>query len=378
MTRRDFLKRLGLSAGVARVPGLCFADGRRESRMPDYQSTGIQLILASTPAEDGFRLPAEWEPHALTFMAFPPPQNWQALGLPLEDVYNQWATVANAISEYEPVLMAVRSQELKIANRLLSGDIELLEVPLNDGWSRDTGPLVLTNGQGDQRAAGFTFNGWGEKFPPYQDDALLKARVCKHLDVAMYPINAVLEGGALAVDGEGTLITTEQCLLNENRNSASKQDIEKLLNSSLGTEQVIWLGKGLEPDPITDRHVDGILAYAAPGVVLLHTTDQRNDPNHIICQDAKRRLSAARDAKGRQLEVIELPLTSEDLCHMNFYIGNGCIIVPTVGKNRIDDAPMAILQEAFPKHDVVGIDGTVLGVGGGGIHCITQQVPRGL
>ncbi|MEM7317240.1 MAG: agmatine deiminase family protein, partial [Planctomycetota bacterium] len=343
MKRRDFLKLTGISAAkMTSGASLTNADINRKSEMPDYKSTGVKLIANSTPTSDGFYFPAEWEKHESTIMAFPPPQNWKALEISLKDVYQQWADVANTISEYEPVLMAVRPQEKRIAKRILSEEIELFEVPLNDGWSRDTGPIFLVNDKGDRRVAGFTFNGWGAKFPPYRDDALLKARLCKHLDAAMYPIDAVLEGGAVAVDGEGTLITTEQCLLNMNRNAASKAELEKLLNQSFGTEKVIWLGKGLQPDPITDGHVDGILAYASPGVVLLHTTDERDDPNYKICRDAKRRLKEARDAKGRKLEVIELPLTSEELCHMNFYIGNGCVVVPTTGTRRVDAEPMSI------------------------------------
>ena len=377
MKRRDFLRLISIcTATAADSSQLAMAAEHRKAEMPDYQKTGVKLIANSTPARDGFYLPAEWEKHDSTFMAFPPPQNWKGYGIPLKDVFQRWASVANAISNFEHVVMAVRPQEKSIAARILSREVELFEAPLNDGWSRDTGPVFLVNDQGERRVAGFTFNGWGAKFPPYADDALLKARISKFYDAAMYPVDVVVEGGAIAVDGEGTLITTEQCLLNKNRNSKPKAEIEKLLNEYFGTKKVIWLGKGLEPDPITDGHVDGILAYAAPGVVLLHTTSERSDPNYKICQDAKRRLQAARDAKGRRLEVIELPLASEELCHMNFYIGNGCVIVPTEGRRRIDAAPMAILRDVFPDREVVGIDGTVLGAGGGGIHCITQQVPK--
>ena len=138
---------------------------------------------------------------------------------------------------------------------------------------------------------------------------------------------------------------------------------------------MIWLGKGLEPDPITDGHVDGIAAFAAPGVVLLHTTDDRSDRNYAICQDAKRRLQQAPDGKGRKLEVIELPLDA-DLSHMNFYIANGCVLVPVTDRRSDNERALAILREVFPKRKVVGVDATVLGEGGGGIHCITQQVPK--
>ena len=236
--------------------------------------------------------------------------------------------------------------------------------------------MFLVNRKGERPVAGFTFNGWGAKFPPFSDDALLKARLCKHLNVPMYPIDLVLEGGAVAFDGEGTVLTTEQCLLNKNRNSASdRTKIETLLNQSLGTKQVIWLGKGLEPDSVTDGHIDGIGAFIKPGVVLLRTTDDRSDRNCAIFQDAKRRRKVTTDAKRRKLEVINLPLDAE-LSHMNFYIANGCVLVPIAGRRDEDSRPMAILREVFPDRKVIGIDGTVLGEGGGGIQCITQQVPK--
>ena len=286
------------------------------------------------------------------------------------------ANVANKLSEYEPVLVVVDPSERTHTKRLSNKEIQVIETKVNDGWARDSGPMFLINAQGERRVAGFTFNGWGAKFPPYSDDALLKARLCKHFKTQMYAIDFCMEGGAVALDGEGTLITTEQCLLNANRNNAAeKARVEKLLNDSLGTKKVIWLDKGLEPDPVTDGHVDGIAAFIEPGVVLLHTTDDKSDPNFAICRDAKRRLKEATDAKGRKLEVIDLPLTS-DLSHMNFYIGNNCVLVPTKGNKEEDDEPMGIISELFDDRDVIGIDGTVLGEGGGGIHCITQQVPK--
>lgn len=158
----------------------------------------------------------------------------------------------------------------------------------------------------------------------HEDDAMLKARLCKHLEALMYPVDMVLESGAVTVDGEGTLITTEQCLLNKHRNAKDKAKIEKTLNDALGTEKVIWLGKGLEPDPVTDGHVDGIAAFADAATVLLHTTNDRSDPNYLICQDAKLRLKKATDAKGRKLEV---PLDG-DVSYMNYYMANDAILVP--------------------------------------------------
>ncbi len=376
MNRRRFLSISGSAvAAMAGANRLTGADQGRPDRMPDYKPTGVQLLTDSSPAADGFHFPAEWEPHEFTTMVMPPPQNWQGYGIPLNDVRGQWADVANKLSEYEHVLMVVRPQDKPIAQRILSKEIEIVAIPVNDGWARDSGPMVLVNDKGQRRVAGFTFNGWGAKFSPYQDDALLKARLCKHLDIPMYPIDLVLEGGAVAVDGEGTVLTTEQCLLNQNRNATSdRARIEKVLNESLGTTKVIWLGKGLQPDPVTDGHIDGIAAFVAPGVVLLHTTQNRGDANLAICQDAKRRLEESTDAKGRKLEVVELPLDT-DLSHMNFYIANNCVLVPVTTRRGENERALAVLREVFAKRKVIGIASTVLAEGGGGIHCITQQVP---
>jgi len=376
MDRRRFLNVSTRTLAAMAVADILAAAESGKDRMPDYWPTGAKLVTNSTPAADGFRFPAQWEEHNSTIMVMPPPQNWRGYGIALRDVRGQWADVANKLSEYEPVLMVVRPEEKRIAERILSRDIELVELPVNDGWSRDSGPMVLVNDKGERRVAGFTFNGWGAKFSPYEDDALLKARLCKYLDMPMYPIDLVLEGGAVAVDGEGTVLTTEQCLLNKNRNPRSdRATIKKTLNESLGMKKVIWLGKGLEPDPVTDGHIDGIAAFAAPGVVLLHATNDRSDPSFNSCQDAKRRLREATDAAGRSLDVIEVPLDAE-LSHINFYVANDCVLVPVTTRRRENARALAILREVFSTRKVLGIDSTVLAEGGGGIHCITQQVPK--
>ena len=390
MDRRDFLIQTTCAAsamtglsGFVRADDSAEDDDPREGKddmnlavMPEYGSTNVELLTGSTPRQDGFYFPAEWEEHESTIMVMPPMQNWKGYGIPLADVRRQWADVANTLSEYEGVLMVVPPEEMRHAKTLLAREIERVELAVNDGWARDTGPMVLVNGKGERRVAGFTFNGWGAKFPPYSDDALLKARLSRPLGLPMYPIDLVLEGGAVSVDGEGTVLTTEQCLLHPTRNSASdRARVERVLNESLGTTKVIWLGQGLEPDPVTDGHVDGIAAFIEPGVVLVHVCEDTGDPNHKICRDAIQRLKESKDAKGRTLEVIELPLDSE-LSHMNFYIGNGCVLVPISNKRDEDQRPLGILRELFQDRKVIGIDGTVLGEGGGGIHCITQQVPK--
>ncbi len=339
----------------------------------DYASTGAQLV-GGAAADDGYAMPAEWARHEKTLMKFPPPQNWPRHQL--SAARREWANVANVISEFEPVTMAVRRNDRAAAQAMLSSQIELIDMPLNDAWSRDSGPMIVQNSAGDRRIAGFTFNGWGAKFPPYRSDQLAKGRFAAHLGMKMYQSDLVLEGGAVAFDGQGTILTTEECLLHRNRNPGwSKQQVEAELKRHLGATKVIWLPNGLTPDPITDGHVDGIAAIARPGVVLLHTIYDASDPNTAITAAAKQVLANTTDARGRRFEIIEVPLTSFDLVHMNFYICNGAVIVPVSGINSEDDEPLGIIQDAFPRHKVQGVSGRMIGGGGGGVHCITQQVP---
>lgn len=369
MNRRQFVA----TSSAAAFIGTGQSATAKGGRVIDYSSTGVSVIQGSAQ-QDGFYFPAEWERHKMTLMQFPSPQSWS--NRQLKAARKEWANTANTVARFEPVVMAVRPQDRKAAEKLLSSEIELLEMPLNDAWSRDSGPMILRNRSGQQRVAGFTFNGWGAKFPPYKDDQLAKGRFAAHLGLPMYRSNLVLEGGAVAVDGQGTLVTTEECLLHRNRNrNWTKSEVEQELKQHLGVKKVIWLPNGLTPDPITDGHVDGMVAFAEPGVVLLHTTYDNSDPNMAITQKAKSILQNATDAKGRKFEIVEIPLTSFDLVHMNFYICNGGVVVPISGQRSEDDEPLAILREVFPRHRVVGVSGRVIGGGGGGVHCITQQVP---
>lgn len=369
-TRRNFLQTTAL-AGTTLAGFRAGADDSTTAR-PNEAMTGADIIKDSTPLADGFFMPGEEGPHEATLMVFPPEQNWKGYGL--NEARKEWAEVANAIAEFEPVRMVVHPRDLARARKLLDSSIELMEFPVNDGWARDTAPLFLTNDQGERRASGMIFNGWGAKFPPFSDDALLKARLCAHLDVPFYPIDVVGEGGGVLVDGEGTIIVTEQCLLHKNRNPKLDQaTVEKRLLAGFGATKCIWLGRGLTPDPVTDGHVDGMAAYVKPGLLLLHRVDDKNDPNVKILADAKRRLAEVTDAKGRQLEVVELPLASE-VSQMNFYLCNGAVIVPTAGTEE-DDEPLGILKEMFPDREIVPVSGNILGEGGGGVHCITQQIP---
>lgn len=366
MNRRQFLcstAAAGLSTALSAEPG----------GQVDYSTTGAEVIPGHATG-DGYAFPAEWVPHEKTLMKFPRAESWSRREL--QPARREWANVANTVAEFEPVVMAVQPQDRSTAAAMLSSQIELIDMPLNDAWSRDSGPMIVQHPSGDRRVAGFTFNGWGGKFPPHGDDQLAKGRFAAHLDMPMYQSSLVLEGGAVAFDGEGTILTTEECLLHENRNPDWTRDqVEQELKDHLGATKVIWLPRGLTPDPITDGHVDGIAAFAAPGVVLLHTANSDFDPNTAITAEAKRVLENATDAQGRRFEIIELPLTSPKVVHMNFYICNGGIVVPISGKASEDDGPLAIIRETFPHHNVLGVSGRIIANGGGGVHCITQQVP---
>ena len=320
-----------------------------------------------------YKFPAEWHSHQLTIMGFPPTKTWSGGGV---KAIRECACVANTLSEYEQIMMLVCPEDEAIARKLLSASINIQVTPIDDIWLRDTGPLTVMDVEGNRQAVGFQFDGWGGKCP-HENDKTIKQALAQKLGLPYSGVNFVLEGGAICVDGEGTLITTEQCLLNKARNpDARKEGIESLLAETLGINKVIWLDNGLVPDEYTDGHVDGICSFAAPGKVVLHTTDDKSDPNFIICQDAKRRLETERDALGRQLEVIEVPLLAETLSHINFYIANGCVLVPTSGRSEEDDAPLGILREVLAPRKVIGIKSLKLAEGGGGIHCITMQVPQ--
>ena len=379
-TRRQFIATaaaaalgLGFHRAVSADVALDGSEDETAAYRPDYSKTGVHLITGSTPLDDGFYMPGEELKHEATVMVFPQAQNWEGHGLAA--ARSEWRTVANRISEYEKVRMIVHPDDLKIARALLSAAIEIIELRVNDGWARDTAPLFLRNAKGERRATGFIFNGWGAKFPPFSADALLKARLCEKWKVPFYPIDVVSEGGAVLVDGDGTLVVTEECLLHKNRNPQIDQaTIEKRLLAGLGAQKVIWLGRGLTPDPVTDGHVDGMAAFVRPGLVLLHSIDDQSDPNFRILADAKRRLQEATDAKGRKFEVIDLPLADE-VGQMNFYLCNGAVIVPISGDKKQDDKPIGILREVFQGRKVIGVPGNILAQGGGGVHCITQQVP---
>lgn len=335
-----------------------------------------------SPADDGFRMPAEWAPHARCWMGWPCRSDLWGAGL--EAARDAYTAVARAIAGFEPVTMLADAAALDEAQARCGAGVTCQAMPLDDSWLRDTGPTFVLDGRGGLAGVDWRFNAWGEKFLPYDQDALLAERLLAQLGLRRYAAPLVLEGGSIHVDGEGTLLTSEECLLNPNRNpELDRAGIEALLRRTLGVEAFVWLGQGLDKDE-TDGHVDNIACFVKPGVVMAVTCDDPADPNHAILSDNLARLKRARDARGRTLEIIELPLPREPrhldgqrlaLSYVNFYIANGGIVMPSFDDAN-DAAARDIVARAFPDRKVLQVPALDILAGGGGIHCITQQQPR--
>jgi agmatine deiminase len=336
------------------------------------------------PADDALFMPAEWEPHARCWMQWPSRE--EVWGQRLPEAYMAYANVARAIAAFEPVSMVCRVADEAQAELACGKSIEIVPIEIDDSWSRDSGPIFVSDGQGRVAGVHWRFNAWGNTYQGFENDAKLGGEILQRLNMHRYEGPMVFEGGSISVDGHGTLLTTEECLLNENRNpELSRQQIEERLALSLGIRRIIWLDQGLEDDE-TDGHVDMIASFAAPGRVLLHMPDDKRDPNYFRMQENRKRLEAAKDARGAKLEIIEMPqprhqLRREDgrrLCtsYVNSYIANGAVIMPTFDDPN-DDVAARIMAEAFPGRDIVPVPALEIANGGGCIHCITQQQPLG-
>src|SRR5690242_3545137 len=328
-------------------------------------------------------MPAEWSEHELTLMAWP--VRLELWGDGLAEAKAEYAAVARAIAAFEPVLMVAPEGCASEVRDACGAAVETIELPIDDSWMRDSGPIFVT--APDRRRAGvdFRFNGWGEKFAPYERDDAMNAPLLAHLAIDRLPADLVLEGGSISVDGEGTLIATEQCLLHPSRNpSLSRAEIEERLREHLGVQTVIWIAGGLLEDHDTDGHIDNVAQFVAPGLVLAQTVDDPSDPNHEPMAENAERLRAARDARGRPLEVIELGVLPRTTVrgepgvvpYVNSYLANGVVVVPTCGDDPDRDAEvLSRLGAVYAGREVVGVPGRMLAEGGGGVHCITQQVP---
>ena len=320
-------------------------------------------------------MPAEWAPHERTIMGWP--CRHEIWGDQLQQAKDDYAATANAVAAFEPLTMVCADAgDAAEARAALAGEVEVVELPIDDSWLRDSGPIFVLDDEGQRAGVHFGFNSWGEKFTPYDADAAIGGVLVERLGDRCYDAPFVLEGGSVAVDGEGTLLTTEQCLLHPNRNpDLSREEIEQGLRDFLGVEHVVWLGQGLAEDKDTDGHVDLVAAFTRPGEVLLQSTPP-GTPSSERMADNRSRLVAA------GLEVVEFPLLptldigGEEVAvgHLNFYLCNGAVIVPVAGLTT-DAEALERIGAAYPDREVVGVPGGVIAFGGGGPHCITQQVP---
>ena len=335
----------------------------------------------TTPAAEGFTMPGEWERHTRCWMAWPcRPETWPEGAF--DAAAAAYTDVARAISRFEPVTMVCDPADVADASLACGPGVEILPLPISDSWIRDTGPSFVTDGKGLLAGVHWRFNAWGGNYPDSAKDQQVGRLMLEHLGLRRFEAPLVMEGGSFHVDGEGTLLTTEQCLLNPNRNpNLGKVEIEALLKEHLGISSVIWLGEGYQDDE-TDGHIDEIALFVKPGVVMAITTDDPGDANFKAFQDNLDRLKRARDAQGRELEVIpvRLPARRDEngvrltLSYTNLYIANGGIVMPAF-EDPADDEAFRIVRRAFPDREVVQVPALDIVRGGGGIHCITQQQP---
>ncbi len=338
----------------------------------------------SLPIDDGYAMPGEYAPHTRCWMAWPPEA--KSFSGKLDQVRDAHAAVARAIAAFEPVTMVARPEHAADAARRCGSGVSILEMGLDDAWMRDIGPTFLVDGKGGLAGVHWGFNAWGEK-APYDLDKKVGGLVLDHLGIRRYSAwPFVLEGGGFHVDGEGTLITTESCLLHPNRNpDLGRADIEQRLRDYLGVEKIIWL-RG-NPESGTNGHVDGIACFVRPGVVMMNAPKGPDDPARPFLEENARRLGPPRDARGREIEVIDLVQSrrlvdmwpdgeERPLTYINFYIANGAVIMPSF--DDVEDARAAeTVAKAFPDREVVQVPALDIARGGGMIHCITQQQPAG-
>jgi len=345
--------------------------------------TPLTKALAGGLPDGVVRWPAEWELHDGCLICWPH-SRW-LWGPLLPKLQAEFAAVAQAINQFEQVTMIAHPGHGDEAANQCGAGVDVIEIPLDDSWVRDSGPIFVDRG-GQRLGMDFGFNAWGEKYPNWEKDDYLPIPVCEYLGIPCHTVKPVLEGGAIIGDGEGTIITTEECLLNPNRNGyVSKAQVERGLRRALGAEKVVWLPWGLTPDDITDGHVDGVAAYVAPGRVLMQTYPSGggfSDEIRIRLEENMAVLSNETDARGRSFDIIEFPVLTKAPFHgfnilftyLNFYHANGAIIVPIA--NTSDDADaLARLESVFPEQQIVPVVTPSINFGGGGIHCITQQIP---
>jgi agmatine deiminase len=334
--------------------------------------------------KQGYRMPAEWEPMQAMWLGWPVLENREELwGKYYEQVCFEFALVAKTIAKYQPCIVTAHHAQVENARRLCGDSVQVIAVAAEDNWLRDCGPNFLQGSNGQLAAAVFRFNAWGEKYHPYDGCQQLAQDMARHVGAQIFNSHMVLEGGSFYVDGQGTLLTTESSLLHPNRNPhMSKLEIEAELRRMLGVEKIIWLpGNPLEVE--TNGHIDGIASFTAPGKALFQSARPDQGEYFKIMQENRRALELATDSRGNHFEILDLPspLVTEHFdterdcdCYANYILVNGAVISTAFGVAQ-DAIARDVFAKAFPNLTVELLPVTAIGVGGGSMHCSTQQQP---
>lgn len=331
------------------------------------------------------RWPAEWAPHTATWLAWPRnPRTWPGKFARIPAAY---ARFVEAVARFEPVRLLAAGDVREVADALVGRlpRVTLHDIPTNDSWIRDFGPIFLQpTASQSPTLLDWHYNAWGGKYPSELDDDVPR-RVAQLLGATRIVGDLVLEGGAIEGNGRGTLLTTESCLLNPSRNpERTREEIERRLSAALGVSHFLWLsGEGIEGDD-TDGHIDQLARFVAPATVVAASCDDPRDPNHHPLAENVRRLRSFQDESGRPLDVIELPIPRPRWCfgrrlpcsYCNFCLVNGGVIVPTFDDVPSDSRALATLRDLFPGREVVGVDAVDLIWGLGAFHCLSQQQPE--
>ncbi|MCQ4022628.1 MULTISPECIES: agmatine deiminase [unclassified Ruminococcus] len=370
----------------------------------------IYILGNAVPVNDGYYMPAEFSPHCATIMIWPyRPGSWCYEAKAAERVFTQ---IITEISKHERVIVLAGDNQLKAAQSALSEikNVEIININSDDAWARDTAPTFLVNSSGDLRAVDWCFNAWGGNYDglyaSWKNDDKIPYELCKAKGIQLYDAHPfVLEGGSIHTDGEGTLITTEECLLSAGRNpQLTRLEIEEKLKAYLGVSKIIWLPKGIYNDE-TNGHIDNICAFIAPAEVVLAWTDNKDDPQYEISKKCLEVIQGSVDAQGRKIKVHKLPIPQIPVCvtdsdllgydfepgedvreagerlaasYVNFYFCNDALILPQFGGENIESDKTAaeILKSICPNREIVPIYAREIILGGGNIHCITQQIPQ--
>jgi len=347
----------------------------------DTAPKAADVLNGRTPREAGFTMPAEWERHERCWMAWP--HRTDLYGKRLPSIQRAYARVAQAIRQFEPLTMLAVPAAAEAARMLCGPDIDVLALEIDDAWLRDSGPTFLRHRSGQRAGVSWQFNAWGGKHEPWDKDDAVAGKLLGHLGLPCYRSSLTLEGGAIHVDGDGTVLTTESCVLNPNRNPGwSKRAAEAEIKRALGVEKVIWLPGDLA-EKETDGHIDGLACFVRPGLLLVETNPYPDDPHAVVLRENLKALQSRTDARGRKLEFLfieeaaDLEATSDifSRSYINFYLANGAVVMPGFGIDA-DARTRDVVARAFPDRRVVQVDIADIAPGGGGIHCITQQEPR--